>query len=74
MGMLRLSRSLVCLKIIACNCSMAVLLQTGKYVVRAEDLQRAKNCHARNGQSSAQNLKNIVVKRAGTYKKVSLHM
>ena len=42
--------------------------QTGKYVVRAEDLR------ARNGQSSAQNLKNILFKRSGTYKKVPLHM
>ena len=31
-------------------------------------------CHARNGQSSAQSLKKILVKRAGTYKKVLLHM
>ena len=31
-------------------------------------------CNARNGQSSAQSLKNALAKRAGTYKKVLLHV
>ena len=45
--------------------------QTGKYVVSADDLRAQIFCHVRNGQS---NLKTTLVKRAGTYKKVLLHM
>ena len=36
--------------------------QTGRYVVSAEVFCGQANCHARNGQSSSQNLKNLLEK------------
>ena len=46
-------------EVIECKLGFLQQAQTGKYVVRAEDLP----C---NGQPSAQNLKNILLKRAAT--------
>ena len=44
-------------------------------MIQLENYFRAQIfCHARNGQSSAKNLKNTLAKRAVTYKKVLLHV
>ena len=49
--------------------SNIIIIQTGKYVLLAEDLPRANNCHAHNDQSNAQNLNGILVKCADSCKK-----
>ena len=41
--------------------------QTGKCVVRAEDFRAQTNCHARNGQSSAQNWIHMLEKYVISY-------
>ena len=45
-----------------CLLNKLCLAQTGKYVVRAKIFRPQADCHARNVQSSAQNLKNILEK------------
>ena len=48
--------------------------QTGKYVVHAEDLPHANNLPLAQRPIKRTKPENILVKRAGTYKKVPLHM